>query len=483
MLPVFILRSPHLNPSVHQSLAPRINHSLIDPANYNAHRLRYLPPHRREHLPACGVERAARDSRYVPAPSQLRRRHPVQSHLDRPLRAVEHRRDLAGLVRTHAAPDPRTCHAALLEFPYHQRTGLAEFPPKSTDSESNGSRLIPPPQSPLSQLTCGMITMSMTSPLPSRLLPPHIAVKLPCTTTDCFDDHLPLLAPPRLASSSQSIERAALTDRWERALCLPRVIELRGVFDAASTSFWSPGGRVKKILGSRDVELVLDKRWSAGVSPLSSDTWVCWLNRENAPRANFDRLLPPPGACVIVANFEWRRERDLTFEPIAWFLSMDEVRRIATAGGDITIVFHVRGEPEALRVMPSAECLMNALAAFLARPKRRFDDDGDDGDEQPTLTLVGLENMHDADVLAMSLDVLEPCQCKNVPMAMWCILRSLQVHSGAWHADRLFHLTMDEWAASMGRHASLMIETTPFAARTGSEITRKLLPLLTSRNA
>lgn len=315
----------------------------------------------------------------------------------------------------------------------------------------------------LAALTCGAV--NLPNSLIPIALPPSFASKLLCTTTDSLDDSLPLLAP-RGHTSKQSSDRAALKDRWERALRLARVVVLHGVFDAASLSFWSPGGRIKKLLARRDVELVLDQRWAGGIAPLSGDTWVCWLNREPGPRAAFDLLAPPSGACALVANFQWRREAELSFEPISAFLGLDDVRRIASSGGDVTLVFHVRGEREHLRPMPSADCLLDALAAYLG-PSRRHRDygDEDDGGELPTLTLVGLDAMEDADVFAMSLDVLEPSPRKNVPVAMWCLLRSLEEYAGVWYADSLFHLTVDEWAASTGRHAALMIDTAPFAAR------------------
>ncbi|BEI89533.1 uncharacterized protein CcaverHIS019_0208950 [Cutaneotrichosporon cavernicola] len=341
---------------------------------------------------------------------------------------------------------------ALLRHPIrHHALPLIEFPFYHPTAETTGSiRLLSPtpPPSALSALYASLIN------LPSALpVPPVIASKLSCTTTDCFDDKLPLLGAR--ASPAVHVHRAALTERWERALRLASVVELRGDFDPAALSFWSPGGRVKKLLARRDVALVLDQRWGSGISPLSGDTWVCWLNPENAPRGAFD-LAPPSGACAVVANFEWRRGAELSFDPIAAFLGSDEITAIASAGGEVTLVFHVRGEREDLRPMQSAKSLIEALAAFLV-PKRY--------EEEPTLTLVGLEGMDDADAFAMAFEVLEPPPRRSVPTAWWCLARSLQEHAGIWCPDRLTHLTIDQWITSAGRHASLMVDPAPFVLR------------------
>ncbi|GMK55062.1 hypothetical protein CspeluHIS016_0201180 [Cutaneotrichosporon spelunceum] len=333
-------------------------------------------------------------------------------------------------VRHHALP--------LLEFPFYLPA------PETTVS----IRLLSPtpPPSVLSALCASLI--SLPSALP---VPPVLASKLSCTTTDCFDNKLPLLGP----HVPPVLERASLKERWERALRLARVVELRGDFDTTALSFWSPGGRVKKLLARLDVELVLDQRWGSGTSPLSGDTWVCWLNPEDAPRGAFD-LAPPSGACATVANFEWRCGAELSFDPIATFLCSDEITAIASAGGEVTLVFHVRGEPEDLRPMETAKSLLDALAAFLL-PSR--------GEEEPTLILVGLEAMDDTDVFAMALEILEPPPRRSVPTPWWCLVRSLQEHAGIWCPDRLMHLTTDEWVASAGRHASLMADPAPFVVR------------------
>jgi hypothetical protein len=338
---------------------------------------------------------------------------------------------------------------ALMRHPVrHHALPVLEYPFFHPAPETTGSiRLLSPtpPPGALNALYSSLFS------LPTALLgpvPPALASKLSCTTADCFDDNLPLLGP----RTTPSVDRAVLTERWERALRLARVVELRGDFDPAALSFWSPGGRVKKLLARRDVELVLDQRWGSGTSPLSGDTWVCWLNPENAPRGAFD-LAPPSGACAVVANFEWRRGSELSFEPVAAFLRSDEIAAIAAAGGEVTLVFHVRGEREDMRPMDCAKHLLDALAAFLA-PRR--------GEEEATLTLVGLEGMDDADVFAMALDVLEPAPRRALPIAWWCLIRSLQEHAGIWCPDRLTHLSIDEWVSSAGRHASLMVDPAPF---------------------
>lgn len=246
---------------------------------------------------------------------------------------------------------------------------------------------------------------------------------------------------------------------------LARVIELRGQFDAAGLTFWSSGGRLKKLLGRRDVEVVLDQRWGSGVCPLSADTWACWLNREGVPEDEWEPLAPPAGACAIVANYEWRRDGEPCLDSIVQFLESEEVRRTACSGGDVTLVFHVVGDHMDLRPMPSAGRFLDSLAAYLypRRQRRAFhDDDDDDVDLAPTLTLVGLEAMVDADVFALSLDVIEPPPRRSMPTAMWCLLRSLEEHTGAWCPDRLLHLTLDEWMESAGRHAALLVDTAPF---------------------
>ncbi|CAK9784089.1 hypothetical protein CC85DRAFT_58111 [Cutaneotrichosporon oleaginosum] len=343
---------------------------------------------------------------------------------------------------------------ALMRHPVrHYALPLLEFPHFHPAAETTGSVRIHSPVPPPGALSA--LYSSLFS-LPTRLapVPPAIGAKLSCTTTDCFEDALPLLGP----RPTPSTDRASLTERWERALRLARVVELRGDFDPSALSFWSPGGRVKSLLGRQDVELVLDQRWGSGPSPVSGDTWVCWLNPENAPRGAFD-LAPPSGACAVVANFEWRRDTELSFYPVAEFLRSDEIRAIAAAGGEITLVFHVRGEREDLRPMECAKHLLDALVEFLTPTP---------DEEEPRLTLVGLESTDDADVFAMALEVLEPPPRRGLPTAWWCLVRSLQEHSGVWCPDRLTQLSIDEWVASAGPHAALMVDPAPFVVQTFS---------------